>query len=182
MKIAVCVKYVPVIARIKFDYEQKTIVREGVPSEVNPFDLLALVRAVELKRGPEDEVVVISMGPPQAREGLLECLALGADRAVLLTDRALAGSDTLATARALSMALRREEPDLILCGRNSADAETGQVGPGIAELMSMPHVAPVRRLDWDLAAKKIRAERVIDQGYQVIECPLPAVVCVTEGG
>ena len=181
MKIAVCVKYVPVIARIKFDYEQKTIVREGVPSEVNPFDLLALVRAVELKRGPEDQVVVISMGPPQAKEGLLECLALGADRGVLLTDRALAGSDTLATARALSMALRREEPDLILCGRNSADAETGQVGPGIAELMSMPHVAPVRRLDWDLATNKIRAERVIDQGYQVIECPLPAVVCVTEG-
>ncbi len=181
MKIAVCVKYIPVIARLKFDYENKTIVREGVPSEVNPFDLLALVRAVELKRGPEDQVVVISMGPPQAKEGLLECLALGADRAVLLTDRALAGSDTLATARALSMALRREEPDLILCGRNSADAETGQVGPGIAELMSMPHVAPVRRLDWDLAANKIRAERVIDQGYQVIECPLPAVVCVTEG-
>ncbi|PKB64086.1 MAG: hypothetical protein BZY80_04120 [SAR202 cluster bacterium Io17-Chloro-G2] len=181
MKIAVCVKYVPVIARIKFDYEQKTIVRDGVPSEVNPFDLLALVRAVELKRGPQDQVVVISMGPPQAREGLLECLALGADRGVLLTDRALAGSDTLATARALSLVLRREEPDLILCGRNSADAETGQVGPGIAELMAMPHVAPVRRLDWDIDGKKIRAERVIDQGYQVIECPLPAVVCVTEG-
>ncbi len=181
MKIAVCVKYVPVIARIKFDYEQKTIVREGVPSEVNPFDLLALVRAVELKTEAEDQVVVISMGPPQANEGLLECLALGADRAVLLTDRALAGSDTLATARALSLALEREAPDLILCGRNSADAETGQVGPGIAELMSMPHVAPVRKLDLDRAEKTVRAERVIDQGYQVIECQLPAVVCVTEG-
>ena len=181
MKIAVCVKYVPVIARIKFDYERKTIVREGVPSEVNPFDLLALVRAVELKRGPEDHVVVISMGPPQARDGLMECLALGADRAVLLTDRGLAGSDTLATARALSMALQLEEPDLILCGRNSADAETGQVGPGIAELMGLPHVAPVRKLDWDAATNMIRAERVIDQGYQLIECPLPAVVCVTEG-
>ena len=181
MKIAVCVKYVPVIARIKFDYEQKTIVREGVPSEVNPFDLLALVRAVELKSGPDDQVVAISMGPPQAREGLLECLALGADRGVLLTDRALAGSDTLATARALSMALEREQPDLILCGRNSADAETGQVGPGIAELMSLPHVAPVRKLDYQPEDNKIRAERVIDQGIQVIECPLPAVVCVTEG-
>ena len=116
MKIAVCVKYVPVVARIQFDYESKTIIREGVPSEVNPFDMLAVVRAAELKQSPEDQVVVISMGPPQAKEGLLECLALGADRAVLLTDRALAGSDTLATARALSMALRREEPDLILCG------------------------------------------------------------------
>ena len=181
MKIAVCVKYVPVIARIKFDYEQKTIVREGVPSEVNPFDLLALVKAAELKRGPEDHVVVISMGPPQARDGLMECLAMGADRAVLLTDRGFAGSDTLATARALSLALQLEEPDLILCGRNSADAETGQVGPGIAELMGLPHVAPVRKLDWDAVTNTIRAERIIDQGYQVIECPLPAVVCVTEG-
>ena len=117
MKTAVCVKYIPVLNQIKFDYEQKTIVREGVPSEINPFDLLGLVRAVEMKDGPEDEVVVISMGPPHTREGLMECLALGADRAVLLTDRALAGSDTLATARALAMVLAKEEPDLIICGR-----------------------------------------------------------------
>ena len=148
MKIAVCAKYVPVIARIKFDYEQKTIVREGVPSEVNPFDVLGLVRAVELKRGPQDEIVVISMGPPQASEGLLYCLALGADRAVLLTDRALAGSDTLATARALSLALAQEAPDLIICGRNSADSETGQVGPQVAELLGIPHISQVSNLDF----------------------------------
>ena len=135
MKIVVCVKYVPVVARIQFDYEAKTIIREGVPSEVNPFDLLGLVRAVELKRSPEDEVVVISMGPPGASEGLTDCVALGADRAVLVTDRALAGSDTLATSRALSLALERDKPDLIICGRNSADSETGQVGPETAELM-----------------------------------------------
>ncbi len=91
MKIAVCVKYVPVVSRIQFDYEQKTIIREGVPSEINPFDLLALVCGVELKSDPQDEVLVLTMGPPQAREGLVECLALGADRAQLLTDRALAG-------------------------------------------------------------------------------------------
>ena len=102
MKFAVCVKYVPVVARIQFDYENKTIVREGVPSEVNAFDMLGVVRAAELKQSPDDEVVVVCMGPPQARDGLLECLALGGDRAILLTDRALAGSDTLATARALS--------------------------------------------------------------------------------
>jgi len=113
MKIVVCVKYVPVVARIQFDYENKTIIREGVPSEVNPFDMLGLVRAVELKSAPDDQVVALCMGPPQARDGLLECLALGADRAILLTDRALAGSDTLATARALSLALKKEAPDLI---------------------------------------------------------------------
>lgn len=180
MKIAVCVKYIPVLTQIKFDYERKTIVREGTPSEISPFDMLGLVRAVEMKDGPGDEVVVISMGPPNTREGLLECLALGADRAVLLTDRALAGSDTLATARALALVLAREEPDLIVCGRNSMDAETGQVGPEIAELIGIPHISQVRKLEWS-AGGGIRAERVVDEGHQVIESPLPALVCATEG-
>ena len=181
MKFAVCVKYVPVVARIQFDYENKKIVREGVPSEVNAFDMLGIVRAAELKQSPDDEVVVVCMGPPQAKDGLLECLALGGDRAILLTDRALAGSDTLATARALSMVLEREQPDLILCGRNSSDAETGQVGPGIAELMGMPHVGPVSRLDLEPESRSVLVQRIIDQGHQVIRCPLPALVCVTDG-
>jgi len=181
MKIAVCVKYVPVVSQIKFDYEQKTIIREGVPSEINPFDLLGLVRAVQMKSGPDDQVVAISMGPPQAKEGLVQCLALGADRAVLITDRALAGSDTLATARALALALGRESPDLIICGRNSADAETGQVGPEIAELMGIPHIGQVRKLDYQTSTKTILAERVTDEGYQVVQSPLPALACVTEG-
>ena len=181
MKTAVCVKYVPVVSRITFDYESKTINREGVPSEVNPFDVLGLVRAVELKAGPGDEVVALSMGPPQAAEGLTTCLALGADRAVLLSDQALAGSDTLATARALSLALEREKPDLIVCGRNSADAETGQVGPELAELLDIPHISQVRKLEYQGEGNRIVAERVTDEGYQVIECALPALVCVTEG-
>ncbi len=181
MKIAVCVKYVPVLSRIQFDYEQKTIIREGVPSEVNPFDLLGLVRAVEMKKGTGDEVVVVSMGPPNAREGLIQCLALGADRAVLVSDRVLAGSDTLATARALSLALARENPDLIICGRNSADSETGQVGPEIAELMDIPVISQVRKLDYNETSDGVIAERIHDEGYQVIEASLPALVCVTEG-
>ena len=181
MKIAVCVKYVPVVARMGFDYENKTIIREGVPSEVNPFDLLGLTRAVELKSGSSDEVVALSMGPPQTTEGLTQCIAFGADRAVLLTDRALAGSDTLATARALSLALAKERPDLIICGRNSADAETGQVGPELAELMGLPHVSQVRKLEYTPGGDSVTVERATDEGHQVIECPLPAVVCVTEG-
>ena len=181
MKTAVCVKYVPVVSRITFDYETKTIVRDGVPSEVNAFDVLGLVRAVELKSGPGDEVVAVSMGPPQAREGLITCMALGADRSILLTDRALAGSDTLATARALGMALQREQPDLIVCGRNSADAETGQVGPELAELLGLPHISQVRKLELRPESNSVVAERITDEGYQVVECPLPAVVCVTEG-
>ena len=181
MKMAVCVKYVPVVSRITFDYASKTIIREGVPSEVNPFDVLGLVRAVELKSGPGDEVVALSMGPPQVAEGLTTCLALGADRAVLLSDRALAGSDTLATARALRLALEREQPDLIVCGRNSADAETGQVGPELAELLGIPHISQVRKLEYQGDGKGIVAERITDEGYQVIASPLPALVCVTEG-
>ena len=181
MKIAVCAKYVPVVSRIQFDYEQKTIIREGVPSEVNPFDLLALVCAVELKSDPRDEVLVLTMGPPQAREGLVECLALGADRAQLLTDRALAGSDTLATARALALALEAEQPDLIICGRNSADAETGQVGPELAELLGIPHISQVSELEYWKSRNHIVARRVTDEGYQLIDCPLPALICVTEG-
>ena len=181
MKIAVCVKYVPVVSRMGFDYENKTIIREGVPSEINPFDLLGLTRAVELKSGPDDEVTALSMGPPQTRDGLVHCLAFGADRAVLLTDRALAGSDTLATARALALALGRENPDLIICGRNSADAETGQVGPELAELLGLPHVSQVRKLDFLPDGAAITVERVTDEGHQVIRCSLPAVVCVTEG-
>ena len=181
MKTAVCMKYVPIIARIKFDYETKTILREGVPSEVNPFDLLGLVRAVELKNSPDDEVVVISMGPPGAAEGLTNCVALGADRAVLVTDRALAGSDTLATSRALALALLREHPDLIICGRNSTDGETGQVGPEIAEIMGLPHVSQVRKLDLSADGRSVIVERLTDEGSQTLECVLPAVVCVTEG-
>ena len=181
MKTAVCMKYVPMIARMQFDYEARTIVREGVPSEVNPFDVLGLVRAVELKTEPQDEVVVLTMGPPTAAEGLTSCLALGADRGVLVTDRALAGSDTLATSRALALALHREAPDLIICGRNSTDGETGQVGPEVAELMGLPHVSHVRRLNLSEDRRTAVVERMTDEGFQTLECDLPAVICVTEG-
>ena len=181
MKFAVCVKYVPVVSRIQFDYENKVIQREGVPSEINPFDLLGLNLAIDLKSDPGDSVVALSMGPPNAAEGLTQCHALGADRAILLSDRALAGSDTLATAQALALALQREEPDLVICGRNSSDAETGQVGPEVAELMGMPHISNVRHLEIDRSGHSITCERATDQGYQVLRCSLPAVVCVTEG-
>ena len=174
MKTAVCMKYVPMIARMQFDYEARTIVREGVPSEVNPFDVLGLVRAVELKADPQDEVVVLTMGPPTAQEGLTSCLALGADRGVLITDRALAGSDTLATSRALALALQREAPDMIICGRNSTDGETGQVGPEVAELMGLPHVSHVRRLDISADRRTAVVERITDEGLQTLECDLPA--------
>ena len=181
MRIAVCIKQVPVLSRISFDYESKTIVREGVPLEVNSFDLLAVDRAVRLAKEAGGEVVVFTMGPPQARDALVQCLAMGAHRAVHLTDRAMAGSDTLATARSLSLALKREEQDLILCGRHSTDAETGQVGPELAQLLDLPYVSNARKLDYTPDSGAILVERQTDEGHEVIECPLPAVVSVTEG-
>ncbi len=181
MKVAVCIKQVPVLSRVTFDYETKTIVREGVPLEVNSYDLLAVDRAAKLKEQTTTEVLAITMGPPQAREALVQCLAMGADRGILLTDRLMAGSDTLATARTLAMALEQEACDLIFCGRHSTDAETGQVGPELAELMGLPHVSNVYRLDYEPGATSVLVERETDDGHEVVRCPLPAVICVSEG-
>ena len=181
MKVAVCIKQVPVLSRVTFDYETKTIVREGVPLEVNSYDMLAIDRAAKLKEQTNTEVLAITMGPPQASDALVQCLAMGADRGILLTDRIMAGSDTLATARTLAMALEQEACDLIFCGRHSTDAETGQVGPELAELMGLPHVSNVYKLDWEAGSNTVLAERETDDGHEVVRCPLPAVICVSEG-
>ena len=196
MKIAVCIKQVPVVSMLKFDNETRRVVREGVPNEVNPYDVLALALAARLKgehqaasagsaqatsTSQEVEIVALTMGPPQASDALVQALAMGADRAVHLNDRAFAGSDTLATSRALALALEREQPDLVICGRNSTDAETGQVGPEIAEILGVPQITAVSKLDVNPDAGSISATRLTDEGYQELECPLPALVTITDG-
>ncbi|MCE2457887.1 MAG: FAD-binding protein [Dehalococcoidia bacterium] len=181
MKIAVCIKQVPVVSMIKFDNETRRVVREGVPNEVNPYDVLSLSLAVRLKGEHGTEVVALTMGPPQASDALVQALAMGADRAVHLNDRAFAGSDTLATSRALALALEREQPDLVICGRNSTDAETGQVGPEIAEILGVPQITAVSKLDMNPEAGTISATRLTDEGYQELECPMPALVTITDG-
>src|SRR5207248_2646637 len=145
MRIVVCVKYVPVLSALRFDPGTRRLVREGVPGEASSFDVRALGAALALRRTHGGEVVALTMGPPAARDGLVHCLALGADRALHLVDPLLAGSDTLATARALAAVLTREAPDLTLFGRASADAETGQVGPEVAELLGLPQAPSARR-------------------------------------
>ena len=183
MKIAVCVKQVPVISALRLDEDTKRVAREGVPNEVNPYDALGATLAASLKAnlGGESEVVALSMGPPQAAEALVRALALGADRAIHLNDRAFAGADTLATARALSAALKLERPDLIICGRVSADAETGQVGPEIAEMLDIPQITAASALEIAENGATIRATRLTDEGFQELECDLPALVTVTDG-
>ena len=166
---------------LRFDNETRRVVREGVPNEVNPYDVLGISLAAGLQARHGAEVVVLSMGPPQAADALVQAMALGADRAIHLNDRAFAGSDTLATARALSLALRREQPDLIICGRNSTDAETGQVGPEVAEMLGVPQITAVSSLEVNDANTAILATRLTDEGSQELECDLPAVVTVTDG-
>ena len=180
MRIVVCVKYVPVLGALRFDPETRRLVREGVPGEVSSFDLRALGCATALRAAHGGEVAALTMGPAAAREGLVECLALGADRAVHLLDPLLAGSDTLATARALAAALRREAPDLVFFGRASTDAETGQVGPEVAELLGLPQVTGARRLSVDPSARTFVAEREADEGFEVVGGPLPAVITAAE--
>ena len=180
MRIVVCVKWVPVLQALRFDPETRRLKREGVPGEVSSFDLRALGSALALRGAHGGEVVALTMGPPAARDGLVECLALGADRGVHLLDPILAGSDTLATARALAAVLRREAPDLVLFGRASNDAETGQVGPEVAELLDLPQATCVRRLDVDPTARSFTAERATDDGFETVTGPLPAVASAAE--
>jgi electron transfer flavoprotein alpha subunit len=180
MRIVVCVKWVPVLAAMRFDPATRRLVREKVPGEPSAFDVRALLAATALRAAHGGEVVALTMGPPAARDALVECLALGADRGVHLVDPVLAGSDTLATARALAAALTRETPDLVLLGRASTDAETGQVGPEVAELLGLPQATAVRRLTIDPAVRAFVAERETDDGFETVEGPLPAVVTAAE--
>ena len=169
------------VSMLKFDHETRRLVRDGVPNEVNLFDVLAMSAVADLKETMSVEAVVFTMGPPQARDALIQCLAMGADRAVHLVDQAFAGSDTLATARALSRALRRERFDLIICGRNSIDAETAQVGPEIAEFLNLPQVTCVTNIEIDSSCSSVTAARQTDEGHEIVSCPLPALITVTEG-
>ena len=181
IRIAVCVKQVPAVSMLTFDTESRRIVRDGVPNEVNPFDVLAMSAAASVKQAIAAEVVAFTMGPPQAREALVQCLAMGADRAVHLVDQAFAGSDTLATARALSMALRRGQFDLIICGYYTVDSETGQVGPELAEMLDLPQVTAVSALEVSDAGRGISVRRLSDEGQEEVYCPLPALITVLEG-
>jgi electron transfer flavoprotein alpha subunit len=179
MKIAICIKQVPDLESLEFDPETKTVKREGVLNLVNTFEKHALSAAKQLvEQAGEGEITVITMGPPQAREALLELLASGADRAIHLNDRAFAGADTLATSRALAAALRRGQYDVVFCGKYSLDAETGQVGPEVAEMLDIPQVTNARgvvREDGHL-----RVTRMSDEGTEELRLPLPALITVPE--
>ncbi|HHW11202.1 MAG TPA: electron transfer flavoprotein subunit beta/FixA family protein [Firmicutes bacterium] len=180
MNIIVCLKQVPDTTEVKINPETNTLMREGVRSIINPFDNYALEEGVRLKERYGGAVKVLSMGPPQAKEALTESISLGADDAYLLCDRAFAGADTLATSYALSQGIQKTGPyDLIICGRQAIDGDTGQVGPGIAEHLGIAFVGMVRKIR-EVEAGRAVVERMTDDGYEVINCTLPAVFSVVK--
>jgi electron transfer flavoprotein beta subunit len=183
MHFVVCIKQVPDTAEVKIDPETNTLVRAGVESIANPYDLAALEEAVRLKERYGGKVTAVSMGPPQAESALRQALSLGADEVVLLSDRAFAGADTLATSYTLSRAvetLGEENPiDLVLCGKQAIDGDTAQTGPGIATRLGFTQFTYVVDVEWiDPEKKRVQVRRNVEGGFEVINGPLPALLSV----
>ncbi|QDR79015.1 electron transfer flavoprotein subunit beta/FixA family protein [Sporomusa termitida] len=179
MEIVVCVKQVPDTAEVKIDPVTNTLIRQGVPSIVNPFDKNAVEAAIQLREKYGGRVTVISMGPPQAQDALKECIAMGADEALLISDRAFGGADTLATSYTLAAAIKKiDKVDMILCGKQAIDGDTAQVGPEMAEHLGRAQVTCVSRIELD--GQTVRLEREQEEGYEVIETSLPVLLTVTK--
>ncbi len=176
MKIIVCIKQVPDTTEVRLDPKTGTLIRDGVPSIINPDDKAGLELALELKDKNGAHITVISMGPPQAEDVLRESFAMGVDRAILLTDRKFAGADTLATSNALAAAIRGLEYDLIITGRQAIDGDTAQVGPQIAEHLDLPQVSYLEKLDYKDGVFTIR--KALEDGYQILEVDSPCLVTV----
>jgi len=179
MRIIVCVKQVPDVTEVKIDPKTNTLVREGVPSIMNPYDLHAVEAALQIKEKTSGKVTAITMGPPQAEEVLREAIAMGVDDAVLLTDRRFAGADTWATSYTLSQAAKKIGFDLIICGKQAIDGDTAQVGPEMAEFLDIPHVAYVRKIE-KIDSSEMVFERLMDDCYEKLLVSLPALITVVK--
>ncbi len=187
MHIVVCIKQVPDSAQIRVHPVTNTIMRQGVPTIINPYDLFALEEAMRLRDKFGGEVTVLTMGPPSAEDSLRKALTYGADRAVLLTDRFFAGSDTLATSFALATAIKKISdtwgaPELVFTGKQTIDGDTAQVGPGIAKRLGLMQVTYVARVtEYDAAEGTVTLERRAEGGTQVLKSKLPCLVAMLEG-
>ena len=180
MKVLVCIKQVPDPENAKMDAKSGTVVREGVELMVNPFDLYAIEEGLRIKEKMDGEVVAISMGPPQAEQALREVIGMGVDRGILLTSRDFAGADTWATSYTLAKACEKiGDYDIIICGKQAIDGDTAQVGPGMAAQLGIPQITFVRKID-EISGKSIKAERLVEGGYEVISSPLPLLITVVK--
>lgn len=180
MHIVVLVKQVPDTADVKINPETNTLIRDGVESITNPFDTYAVEEAVRLKEKLGGKVTALTMGPPQAEAVLREAISVGADEGVLVSDRAFAGSDTWATSYTLASAIKKlGDVDIIVCGKQAADGDTAQVGPGVATHMDIPQITFVRKIE-EVDETHIVAERLFEEGYEVVESPLPCLLTVVK--
>jgi len=181
MRFVVCIKQVPETTDVKINPETHTLMREGVTSIVNPFDMYAIEEAIRMKsRVGAGTVTALTMGPPQAEAVLREAIAMGADEGILLSDRAFAGSDTWATSYTLSMALKKiGDYRVIVCGKQASDGDTAQVGPGVATHLNLPQITYVKKVE-EIADKRLVAERMLENGFESIETPLPCVLTVVK--
>ena len=185
LRIVACVKQVPDTTQVRIDPETNTLIREGVPSIINPFDVHAIEEAIRLKERYGGEAIMLCMGPPWANEALQKAVSFGADEAILLTDRALAGSDTWATSAALAAAIRKlaqQRPvDLVICGKQTIDGDTAQVGPGIATRLGFAQLTYVDKVESvDLEARRIRVRRMLEGAREIVDAPLPALLSVVK--
>ncbi len=180
MNIIICLKQVPDTANVRIDPETNTLIREGVESIMNPFDRYAVEEAIRLKEKHGGKVIAVSMGPPQAEAVLKEAISMGADEGVLLSDRAFAGSDTWATSYTLASGIKElDDYDLIICGKQAADGDTAQVGPGISCHLGIPQATYVRKIQ-EVKEGSITLERMIEEGYEILKLKLPALITVVK--
>ncbi|MEY2893305.1 MAG: hypothetical protein RJA98_3213 [Pseudomonadota bacterium] len=186
MHIVVCIKQVPDSAQIRVHPVTNTIMRQGVPAIVNPYDLFALEEALRLKDQFGGRVTMLCMGPPQAEDALRKCISFGATDAILVTDRAFAGADTLATSYALAAAIRKigqeQAVDLVFTGKQTIDGDTAQVGPGVAKRLGMnllTYVSKVNEIDLD--GRTLTVERRAEGGVQRLQTTLPSLITMLEG-
>ncbi|PRR82735.1 electron transfer flavoprotein subunit beta/FixA family protein [Clostridium vincentii] len=178
MNIVVCIKQVPDTAVVKIDPKTGTLIRDGVPSIMNPEDKHALEAALQLKETHGAKVTVISMGLPMAKAVLREALCMGANEAILLTDRCLGGADTLATSKALAGVIAKLDFDIVLAGRQAIDGDTAQVGPEIAEHLNIPQVTYVQEIK--VEGNSLIVKRALEDGYQVVEVKTPCLLTAIE--
>lgn len=181
MNIIVCIKQVPDTTEIKIDPKTNTLIREGVESIINPFDLYAIEEALRLREQSGGKVTALSMGPPQVENALREAVAIGVDEIILLTDRRFAGADTWATSLTLAEAIKKIGSfDLLIFGQQAIDGDTAQVGPGVATHLSLPQTCFVKQIE-NIGEGKIVVQRLMEDGYERIEMPLPALITVVKG-
>ena len=183
MQLVTCIKQVPDTTQVQIDPVTNTLVREGIPFIVNPYDTHAVEESLRLKDRFGFTVTAISMGPPNAEATLRKALALGVDRAILLSDRVFGGADTLATSNVLTEAIRRlsneEEVGIVFCGKQTIDGDTAQVGPGIATRLGCTQLTLVDKiLDLDLGKRRITVSRKLEGRHEIVEAPLPVMITV----